>query len=413
MQYELCVLGGGAAGILAAISAARENISVVLLETNDSIGKKLLATGNGKCNFTNEIINENCYYTTDYSFIESAFHQFSRDDLLAFFDEIGLFYTTKNGYYYPNSRQAKSVVDALEAQLKISGVTTYCNFKVQKIIKDESGFFIQSSEQKTIRSKCVIMALGGMSSQIKGSNGDGYYLAEQFGHHIRPLSPALVALESDDSCIQLLTGARAIVEVTLFIDGFFLRQEFGEIQFTDYGVSGIVIFQLSRLVSQCENEFYEKKIFIDFLPSLEKESFYYHLLTLLENTKGETFFTKICTLLPEQVLHAIFLRLHLSESTLCDEISENVLLQFVSCVKGFEIFITKSHGYKMAQTTAGGIDTEELTGNLESKFVPGLYFAGEIVDVDGICGGYNLQWAFSSGVVAARAAARELNDRNQ
>lgn len=407
-QVKIAVIGGGASGMMAAISAGKAGALVTVFEASKRIGNKILMTGNGKCNFSNLIVDDECYYSKDKVFVREVMEQFSPTATKLFFEEAGMLVKNKNGYLYPQGEQASIVLDILRLKLKEYGICVYTECKISKIQNQNNSFVIETENRKQYVFDKVIIATGGRSYPKTGSDGNGYKLAKKLGHSIVPTVPALVQLCGTDSFYNIVAGVRSEGIVTLYIDNEMVRKERGEIQFTDYGISGIPVFQISRMAAYGLFEKESVIIHVDVLPEYEKEQikeFVKNRILLHKNNTLEEFmcgFTnkKLCLL-------AIKLLNKKSDSKVCT-MSEDELLQIVLKLKNIEFHITDTKGYETAQVTAGGINVAELNRDLSSKVLKGLYFTGEIIDVDGICGGYNLQWAFATGYIAGYAAANEM-----
>ena len=406
-QLKIAVIGGGASGMMAAISAGKEGASVNVFEASKRIGNKILMTGNGKCNFSNLMVDDTCYYSKDREFVRKIMKQFSPNATKLFFEEAGMLVKNKNGYLYPQGEQASIVLDILRLKLKEYGICVYTECRISKIQNQNNCFVIEADNEKQHVFDRVIIATGGRSYPKTGSDGNGYKLAKKLGHSIMPTVPALVQLCGADNFYNIVAGVRSEGSVTLYIDNEMVRKERGEIQFTDYGISGIPVFQISRIAAY---GLFEKKpvvIRVDVLPEYEKDKikeFVKNRVLLHKNNTLEEFMCgfankKLCLL-------AMKLMNKKSDSKICT-MSEEELLQIVLKLKNIEFHITDTKGYETAQVTAGGVNVAELNNDLSSKVVKGLYFTGEIIDVDGICGGYNLQWAFATGHIAGCAAANE------
>ncbi len=409
LPYDVAILGGGAAGMVAAIQASMGGARVVILEVNEALGKKILATGNGKCNYTNLNIDDESYYG-DKDFIKQAFSVISNMDTLAFFESLGIEPLVRDGLVYPRSQQASSILNVLLLKIKDLGITVLTEFKVQKVQKEEE-FCISSSKDK-IYAKRVILAMGGKASSIKGSNGDGYYYAKQFGHEIKPVLPALVQLHSSNPYLSKMAGTRNDSRVSIYVEDSFVRAEQGELQITDYGISGILVFQISRIASLALEEQKKVHVFIDFLPEIS-ETDLSEKLTKRFNNDQRTVSQAFVGLLPEKIIQGILESVGISENQKASMLTFDNIEMIKKAIKEFELVITDTHGFKNAQVTAGGIATDDICPTtMESKHMPGFYVAGEIMDIDGICGGYNLQWAWTSGMIAGINAAKECYDKN-
>lgn len=417
MKYSVGIIGGGAAGLTAAIAAAEKGAKVTVLERNDRPGKKLLSTGNGRCNLGNENLSPGNYYTTEPDFLEGCLKRFGTAETKAFFGGIGLMIKSRNGYLYPVSEQASAVLDVLRYQVYAQGTELVTDCEIEGIEKNRGNGKIHVwGNGKTFSFDRVILACGGRAAPKTGSDGSGYLLAEQLGHRIIPTVPALVQLKCREDYLKSVTGVRTDALVTVLHRGKELARERGELQLTDYGISGIPVFQVSRLVNYILKEEREAEIVIDFLPDETRESFEALCggrIHLQRNRTVEEFFTGIL----HKKLMMLFIRLAgLRPQELVTDVDRNKIRQVYRLCRQWKVHVTGSNSYDNAQVCAGGVPLNQVTTDLESKKVPGIYFAGEILDVDGKCGGYNLQWAWCSGYLAGCAAAGaefQGNDRRR
>lgn len=408
MKKRIGVIGGGASGMTAAICAGRSGAEVTIIEHMDRLGKKILMTGNGKCNFTNAQIQEGKYYGTDPSFAGKVIGAFDVKRTLCFFEELGLLYKEKNGYYYPASNQASSVLDVLRFRLRTLSVRVVTDTEPKDICVDRDGkYHVRTNTGEFVFDR-LILACGGMAYPKTGSDGSGFKLAKALGHTLVKPVPALVQLISPEHYFKTISGVRTDALLTLWMDGKAVCREAGELQITDYGISGIPVFQFSRIVSygllspkkriwveiDCVPEFDEEKIF-SFLHKKQQQN---------KQLKAEELMQGFLN----KKLNLMFLRqAGISPSTVCSQITEAALGRFVNLSKHWNVLISGTKDFSQCQVCAGGVRTAELTVQCESRLHEGLYFAGEMIDIDGVCGGYNLQWAFSSGAVAGMASARQ------
>lgn len=401
---RVVIIGGGASGMMAAIVAARKGAKVTLLEKNKQVGKKLLVTGNGKCNFSNEN-QELSYYRCDYPFfVQKVLETFSMEDTKVFFEELGILIKERNGGLYPNSGQAASMVEVLRLELQRLQVKVACNTEVLSVQKKEEIFLI-STENWTYEADTVIFSSGSKAAPITGAGESGYQFAENFGHSlIKPL-PALTSVYVKEKDIAKLSGVRQDTLLRLEIEGDAL-EEFGELQFTSYGLSGIPVFQLSRYAVRALDKGKSCKMYLDFLPKLQIEDIV-KLLTDKKNYIGNRTGTDVLLgMFPEKLSAILLTRAKISAKKKARDWSEKELWQLAVQMKNLSFTITKCRGYEQAQICTGGVDVLEVDEHtMESKLVKGLYFSGELLDVDGACGGYNLQWAWSSGYLAGYWAA--------
>ena len=405
--FDVVIIGGGAAGLMAAISAARAGAKTMILEHKEKTGKKILSTGNGKCNYTNARQGASYYRGEDPAFAMSVFNQFGFEDTVAFFEEIGIVPKVKNGYYYPASEQAQAVLEVLRLEANYLRVREVCDCNITDISKTNEVFDIKSG-CGNFATKSLIFATGLLAAPKLGSDGSAFQYIEKFGHHFVDIVPALVPLQGKQPFLKNLAGIRAEMNATLFVENKQIASDRGELQLTDYGVSGIPIFQLSRFATKALSEKKKVHVLIDFMPDSSFEeviALFEHRIHKIEQKKTmcECFVGLFNRKLIEVLLKEAGIGLGDSPKKLPMEQIE----QLAGLVKGLRVDITGSKSFEQAQVCAGGVATSELCADtMESRLVNGLYFAGEVVDIDGMCGGYNLQWAWSSGFVAGAHAAK-------
>ena len=487
MRKRVIIIGGGAAGSMTALTAAQNGADVLLLEQNEIIGRKILSTGNGRCNFTNRFQDPSCYRSDNSGFAWKSIGKFSEPETTSFFKNLGIYPKDKNGYLYPWSEQASAVREALESALKLAKIRIHTGVRVFGIIPKKNGFqisFSKDGKKGMISGEAVILAAGSKAAAKLGSDGSGYDLAKMLGHKLVPVVPALVQLRCREKLYRQVAGVRTHGKVTVFIDGTETASDIGELQLTDYGISGIPVFQISRYAAR---GLYEKKeVFaeLDFMPDfgdveflqmlkerkirldgLVMEQYFNGLFhkklagallkrigisgTMPVHDLSEENLERLCLyekkevfaeldfmpdfgdveflqmlkerkirldgLVMEQYFNGLFhkklagallKRIGISGTMPVHDLSEENLERLCRICKHFRTYIDKTNPFEQAQICAGGVDTSEIDPDtMESKLVKGLYFAGEILDVDGICGGYNLQWAWTSGYLAGKGAA--------
>lgn len=408
MNYDVIIVGGGASGLVAAITSARRGQTVLVIEHKEKVAKKILATGNGKCNYTNTYYDDQVYRSDCPSFVYPALEQFGVSDTIAFFQELGIYPKDRNGYLYPNSGQASSLLEVLRMEVDRLGITVLCEEHVDDIKKKKTFFDVNTNKQ-SYRGKSVILCTGGKASENLGSDGSGYTLAKSLGHTIVPVVPALTALRSDKKYFKMVSGVRTDVCMTLRVDRKKVTSESGELQLTDYGVSGIPTFQISRYATRA---LYEKKmvdVVIDFLPNISFNEAVELLQTRIRFNKKKTIEECLIGLLNNKLNSLVIKESGLSMEKEVGSLTKQEITKLVNSIKNFTVPITNSNAFSQSQVCAGGVDTRQINPNtMESTIVEGLYFAGEVIDVDGTCGGYNLQWAWSSGYVAGTHCNKTL-----
>lgn len=414
IYHDLIVVGGGASGMMAAVAAKDFGLDVAIVEGTDRVGKKILMTGNGRCNVTNSTIAYpfDTYHSENDKFYQDVLANFSVEDTKAFFLNLGLpIVELQKGKCYPKSLQASSVVDIFRLALEERCVPIYNSFKVKNIHKSKDTFKITSNDEanEIVTCKKVIIACGGISAPISGSDGSAYTLAKNFGHKIIDQVAGIVQLKLEHPALKAISGIKFDGYTEVVSNGKSLRKEFGEILFTNYGISGPPIFQISRVASYAAAKGNDVKIIVDMTPDkTEKEVEEYleeHFAIFATREVINSLIGVINKkLIPTVLKEAGITDLHKP----CYELTWQEKKALARLFKHWEFKCTEANGFQAAQVTAGGVDTRDIDPvTLESKLVKGLYFCGEVMDVDGDCGGFNLQWAWSSGFAAALGATRD------
>lgn len=408
MKKTVGIIGGGAAGMTAAISAARSGAKVTILESGERLGKKILSTGNGKCNLGNTELGEEWYYTGNPAFLKARLKQFGTEDTVAFFRSLGLMVRPINGGLYPVSEQASSVLDVLRYEIRELGIRVLTGHPVSGLEREEAtGKLIVQAQDGAYRFDSVVLSCGGRAAPKTGSDGSGYRLAERMGHSLVPVVPALVQLKCKEDWFPSVAGVRAKASVTVKQGRGRTLTEAGEVQFTDYGISGIPVFQLSRVVNYILREQGEAEVVIDFLPGLSREDDPTEALMRERPsaTGGRTVEEYFTGMLNKKLMLLLIRLAGLRASEAVKGAPPEKLRRVLEYCRGLTVHVTGSKSFDSAQVCAGGVSLSEIRENMESVKVPGVFFAGELLDVDGKCGGYNLQWAWCSGYLAGTAAA--------
>lgn len=406
INTDVTVIGGGAAGLMAAISAARCGARVVILEHMDRVGKKILSTGNGKCNYTNALQGVSYYRGENPAFVLPVFEQFGFEETVAFFEELGIYPKVRNGYYYPASEQAASVLDVLRMECDYQKVTTFTSCQITAIKKRDHGYQLHT-DKDTFLTRTIVFAPGLLAAPKTGSDGSAFPYIERLGHHFIDIVPALVQLQGKQSFFKILAGIRAESAITLYIENDKKYQENGELQLTEYGISGIPVFQLSRFATRALHENKRVYALIDFMPRLtEDELFALIVRRFGVNSHAKSAQEALVGLFNKKMIDVLLKESGISLHQQAEQIKTAQLRQLCRTIKHFRVDVIGSKGVDVAQVCAGGVDTREVNADtMESKLARGVYFAGEVLDIDGTCGGYNLQWAWSSGYVAGIHAA--------
>lgn len=446
MSKKVVIIGGGASGLMAAITAAKNGAFVTLLEHKDRVGKKLLMTGNGKCNLTNMSNVHGKYYGNDIDRIYNILEQFPADATRAFFQEIGLYTKEKrDGGVYPVSEQASSVLDVLRTECEHCKVNILTDTEILEIIPKHNGGKIVAQKaikeekatpkmkkgtgSKKASAKSVIVgkkeiklsydnliiATGGQAAAVSGSDGSGYKMAKRLGHSIIKPLPALVQLQCEGDYFKLIAGVRAQALLKLYIRDELCASEEGELQLTDYGISGIPVFQFSRIVSRAvyeqqmgiikadKNDIVVKINFLPYMSEKDRKELY----KAGERFRYKTIEEFLSGMVHKKLALLVCHKLSLRNTTKIEEMSDAELVACIDLLRCFPVIVNGTNSYDNAQVCCGGVPLSEIKDSMESTKCQHVYFAGEILDCDGICGGYNLQWAWVTGKLAGEHAALE------
>lgn len=407
-RRKVAVIGGGAAGMMAAIFAARHGDAVTVFEKNAKIGRKLYITGKGRCNLTNNCDSKTVIENTPTNgrFLYSALNRFSPADTMRFFEENGLPLKTERGHrVFPVSDKAADVVDTLLHTAKREGVQITFQRVDELLIKDGTVIGLKTGTKELPFDK-VIVACGGCSYPLTGSTGDGYRFARQAGHTVTTLKPSLVPLETEEiipaEMVQLLLKNVALTVIDTRQGGKKLYTDFGELQFMRYGVAGAVILSASAHMKEMSPERY--RLLIDLKPALSEEKLEARLLREINARHRETVSSLLRSLLPAAMLMLFLSKAGLSPDKNCSEITRTERRQLLMLLKAFPLTVKGFRPIEEAIVTSGGVSVREIDPKtMASKLVKGLYFAGEVIDVDAYTGGFNLQCAFATGVLAGEA----------
>lgn len=399
---KIVIIGGGASGLVTAIKSKCKTNQVIVLEKNDSCGKKILATGNGRCNYYNDNQDINCYYSTHKEYLNKIITKENLSKVTNFFDELGIIPKIKNGYYYPLSNQASSIRNILVSKALQLGVKVITNFNVTTVEKKNDKFIVFSSHQK-IEADKIIIATGSFASIKNIEEVVGYKILKDFNHKIEKVLPSLIQLKGEGNYFKNWNGVRSDVILKLYEDDSFLKEEQGEIQLTDYGISGICTFNISGYVSRGLASNKKEIVQIDFLPSIGNNK--QELLDFLEKRSSTISYTNLLDffegILNQKLIQTILKVSKINSQKKYQDLTNDEKLVLVSNIKEFKLKIIGTNDFSKAQTCTGGVSLEEINLNtMESKLIKNLYIVGELVDIDGICGGYNLTFAWLSGILA-------------
>lgn len=406
---SVLIIGGGASGMMAAIAAASDGAKVTIYEHNNILGKKILSTGNGKCNISNRDFRIDYYNSTNPEVLNTFFSQFDAEDAISSFKALGLFIKEKNGYLYPACEQASAVREILELQVNAYQVEVEKGVTVKSIEKIAEGMYKVSSNLGEHFFNKVILACGSYAGLRKTeripSDIDGYSLAYHLGHNIIPVKPALTQMVCKEDFFKRISGVRAECLISLLCDDICIGTEYGELQITEYGISGIPVFQLSRHVSANPNKTFSAMI--DFMPGVNEDDFILMMQSRILAFQGATAKEFFLGVINNKLAELIIELSGLKNETVIDNNSEDAIIQAVSLIKCFTVNIKGTKSFENAQCCLGGVPLTEITDDCESVYNKGLYIIGEMLDVDGKCGGYNLQWAWTTGYIAGKAAAKD------
>ena len=407
MRRKIIIIGGGASGLAAAVFGARAGADVTIVEHMDRVGKKILSTGNGRCNLTNLDMRPECYRSGQPSFPMEVIGGFPVERTLEFFRELGIEPKSRGGYIYPNSDQASAVLDVLRREVEHLGVAVLTDCEAQEVSArpGERGFLVRTN-QGDLAADAVILAAGSKAAPNTGSDGSGYKLAKGLGHRIVKPLPALVQLRCQGKHYRQLAGIRTEAKLSLYADGKLLAEDTGELQLTDYGLSGIPTFQISRFASRALDEGKRVVVMVDFLPGWPEEEAFKRLRERADRQSYKTAEELFVGLLNKKLALVLLQAAGIAPSQPVSGLKNRQLSRLLEVLKSYEALVMSVNPFANAQVCCGGVDTQEVDpATMESRRCKNFYLAGEILDVDGICGGYNLQFAWSSGAIAGMSAA--------
>lgn len=410
MQFDVIILGGGASGLAACAALADTGLRIALVERLDRVGKKLLATGNGRCNLSNIDMRPALYHEAA-PFVAKVYAKTPPQDILAFFESLGLMTATEDGRIYPRTMAASSVLDVLRTAIETrENITCLTGEQILAITPSRrGGWSVQLASGEGLFAPQVVCAMGGSAAPQMGTDGSAAQLLEPLGHSVTPVFPALVQLKCDHRALKSLKGVRVQAALHLLIDGAVTAQETGELLFTDYGVSGVCVFQLSRFAAKALSEKKAVALSIHLLPEIPPKSLPAWLdrrLAAHPNLPMQSFFTGVFHRLLAQ---AILREASIAPETLAASLGKEDRAALVRAISAFSLPVIGTQGFTQAQVTRGGIALDDVDPKtLSSRLYDGLYILGETLDVDGPCGGYNLHFAFACGLTAAKAIQSQL-----
>lgn len=404
--YDVAIIGAGPAGIMAAIFASEKGKRVCLIDKNEIIGRKILATGNGRCNITNLHITSDNYHGANRKFVNSIISQFNQNKTISFFQNLGLVLKEENnGRIFPRNDQAKSVVEILASKLNDNNVELMLGQAVLDI-RVQNSTFILNIGGKQVESKKIIIATGGKAAHHLGSSGDGLYWAKKLGHNITPIYAALVPVETVESWPKQIQGLKITAKVQVATSDKKISEKTGDLLFTHFGVSGPAIMAQSGIIAPFLGK-EEVKLKIDTAPDLDEIALEKILIRNLAGNGAKQVKNALVGLMPNNLIDIILKFANVDLKKKSAEISKVERQRILQSIKNLTLTIKELRPLKEAQVTSGGINADEIDScSLESRIIENLYFAGEVVDVHGDSGGFNLQWAWSSGYVAGSNVVR-------
>ena len=392
------VVGSGASGLVTAISLARRGIKVIVYEQLDNSAKKILVTGNGRCNYWNEEFTSDKFHSNNEEFIEAINTEENRKEVLSFFDGLGIVPTIKNGYYYPMSMQASSIRDVLLDEAKKLGIRIINSSKIIDV-KIMNGMFYLSANNGGVLCDKLIIATG--SHAYYKEKNVGYDLCKKLGHTIIDVLPSLVQLVGEEKYFDKWAGIRNTSKVSVYVSGELKKEELGELMLTEYGLSGICIFNLSSIATRALHDKKDVHVKINFLPNIDNMKEFLEERSKKVDKPLKTFFEG---LLNKKLVDIILYKTNLKDNKKYNELNEIEKESLINNLVSFDVKILGTKDFSNAQVVSGGVDTREVNPlTMESKVCKNLYIVGEVLDVDGDCGGYNLGFAWLSGLIAGRS----------
>lgn len=405
---KIAIIGGGAAGLMASIIAAREGADVTLYEHNQSVGKKILASGNGRCNIINTTATADDYFGRHPDFATHALQYLPFASFIAFCHTIGLLLDIKeDGRCYPLSNEAKSVMNALSSAAKNSGVKILTNTKVTALNKAKEGFIVHTNHEKSTYNK-ILIATGSEAAPQLGATDDGYRFATAFGHKIIPTYPSLVQLHLNSKIHAKMAGVKTFAEVTLSINGKISEKVQGDILFASYGISGLAILDISQKASLALLNNQNVILSINLLPRFTPNELKEILHQFISSVPNHTLETVLGGLIPAKTVPYLCEAVVINPAKTLTMLTPKEISKLVELIRNWKFEVTGTHGFKHAEVSGGGVATIDVDNTtMESKLIKGLYFAGEVLDIVGRRGGYNFNFAWASGMIAGRQMSKK------
>ncbi|MFH1367011.1 MAG: NAD(P)/FAD-dependent oxidoreductase [Patescibacteria group bacterium] len=406
-KNDIIIIGGGAAGLMAGIFASQKRKSVLLVEKNFKLGRKILVTGNGRCNVTNKFADRSHYHGGSTEFIEKVLANFNPRQVMKFFGHLGVLLREEdNGRIFPRTNQAETIVNALKEELNLPNVKIISGQPASLLTRTGNFFQVTLGNSEVFLADKLIIATGGCASEKYGASGDGYEWLKNFGHHITPLFPALVPLEIQERWLKNLQGLKVEAKISVLVDGKITAEKSGEVLFTHYGLSGPSVMALAGEIAPSLPG-HAVKISLDLYPEETKINLDKKIEQIFFSNRKKTVKNALVGLAPANFIAVLLANINIKLEKKATEISKADRLKIVQGFKNTLLTVSGTRPFSEAQVTAGGVDTKEVNPEtLESKIIPGLFLAGEILDVNGDSGGFNLQWAWASGYLAGKSAAK-------
>ena len=405
---DLIVIGGGASGMVAAIEAARLGVSVCVLEKKDRVGRKLLTTGNGRCNLSNRDLDFRHYHGSMASRLPKLWKRMDADRVEAFWQSLGIDYVEgEKGKLYPRSLQASAVVNALRRRMDELGITVDTEVTVKEIRRSHIAYQLITNKG-SYAAKSVILCAGGKAYPKLGADGEGAKLAKGLKMQVNPLRPALCRLNLDFPYLKRLSGVKLTIPVSLWWDDELKQQEEGEVLFTDTGLSGPPVLNLSRQAGEGISQGKKPEISLDLAPEMDHGQLFAYMVERLKRLSAWTAEDALEGWLPKKLIPVVLLIAEVDRLAQAGTLTKRQVGRLCSVIKKVKAPVSGLAGWEEAQITVGGVAEREVTERLESRKHKGLFMAGEVLDLDGDCGGYNLQWAVGSALVAAEEAVRYI-----
>lgn len=402
-KNSLTIIGAGASGLLCSILAAKKGIAVTLLEQQSKVGRKILASGNGKCNIGNRYPTLDRYHSNDSHFVASLLDGYDAESIIKIFHSLGIaIIEGKEHKLFPMSMQASAVVEILRYEADSLGVELLTSYRVISLHKEREYFIIESDEHPLRQASRVLLACGSMAAPQLGGSNLGVDIASSLGHRVIPSYPSLVQLCSDEKWVKEVSGVKVDAKVKFYANGTYISQKRGDILFTNYGISGLAILDISRDVNTALQEYSYCELHLDLFPNSSKEQLINLFLSYVEKTNNKPIEVWLLSFLNKKIIPRVIAQSKTKAKTVA-QLNKKELIKLIYSLKNLKLSISKSRGYQGAEVASGGVDTQQIDSHtLESRIVPNLYITGEMLDVDGDRGGFNFHFAW---VTAMRVAA--------